>query len=232
MMKAVSSRTTVKRLPKRGNYDPAVIHAILDEGLVCHVGFVVDGAPFVIPMVYARDGERLILHGSNASRLMRIGATEVELCVTVTLLDGLVLARSAFNHSMNYRSAVVFGRATAITDTAEKRLALDRIVEHVARGRTAEARAANDRELGATTVLSMPLAEASAKIRTGGVGDDEEDYTLPVWAGVLPLRVVADLPIADERLAEGVSVPEYVRDYRRPGGKRLSLHEATASTEA
>lgn len=215
-MKAVSSRSAVKRLPKRGNYDPAVIHAILDEGLVCHVGFVVDGAPFVIPMVYARDGERLILHGSNASRLMRIGSTGVELCVTVTLLDGLVLARSAFNHSMNYRSAVVFGRATAIVDAAEKRRALDCIVEHVARGRAAEARAANDRELGATTVLAMPLDEASAKIRTGGVVDEEEDYALPVWAGVLPLRVVAGVPVSDERLVDGIAIPDSVRDYTRP----------------
>ena len=214
-MKASSSRSTVKRLPKRGNYDPAVIHAILDEGLVCHVGFLVDGAPFVIPMVYARAGERLILHGSNASRLMRTGATGVELCVTVTLLDGLVLARSAFNHSMNYRSAVVFGRATAISDLAQKRLALDRIVEHVVPGRTAEARAANDRELGATTVLTMPLDEASAKIRSGGVIDDEEDYALPIWAGVLPLRVTPGLPVPDERLAQGVAVPEAVRDYER-----------------
>jgi nitroimidazol reductase NimA-like FMN-containing flavoprotein (pyridoxamine 5'-phosphate oxidase superfamily) len=160
-MKPASSRATVKRLPKRGNYESAVIHAILDEGLLCHVGFV-------------------------------------------------------FNHSMNYRSAVVFGRATAIVDPAEKRRALDRIVEHVAPGRAAEARAANDRELGATTVLAMPLDEASAKIRTGGVVDDEEDYALAVWAGVLPLRIVADRPIPDERLAESISVPESIRDYRRP----------------
>jgi nitroimidazol reductase NimA-like FMN-containing flavoprotein (pyridoxamine 5'-phosphate oxidase superfamily) len=196
--------------------------------LLCHVGFVVDGAPFVIPMVYARDGERLILHGSNASRLMRIGATGVELCVTVTLLDGLVLARSAFNHSMNYRSAVVFGRATVITDVAQKRLALDRLVEHVVPGRTAEARAANDRELGATTVLTMPLDEASAKIRTGGVVDDDEDYALPVWAGVLPLRSTFGPPLPDERLAQNVAVPEAVRDYARPAVTNVAAGDASA----
>jgi nitroimidazol reductase NimA-like FMN-containing flavoprotein (pyridoxamine 5'-phosphate oxidase superfamily) len=209
-----TDRTTVRRLPKRGSYDRDLVYAILDEAYICHVGFVVDGKPVVIPTIHWREGDRLYLHGSGASRMLRTLRDGVEACVTVTLLDGLVLARSAFHHSMNYRSAVVFGRATEVTGE-EKRLALTALVEHVCRGRSAEARGPNEVELNQTLVLSLPIEEASAKVRTGGPIDDEEDYALPIWAGVLPLRVVPQEPVADDRLPAGVPVPDYVKRYSR-----------------
>ncbi|HSP14714.1 MAG TPA: pyridoxamine 5'-phosphate oxidase family protein [Thermoanaerobaculia bacterium] len=208
-------RTTVRRLPKRGHYDIGTIRAIVDEALICHVAFVVDGAPVVIPTIHTRVGDRLYFHGSGASRMLRSLRDGVEACVCVTLLDGLVLARSAFHHSMNYRSVVVFGTATEVTDRQEKVRVLDALVEHVVPGRSSDVRKPNEAELKQTLVLSLPIAEASAKIRTGGPVDDEEDYAMPVWAGVLPLGLTPQEPVADERLIEGIAVPRYVRSYRR-----------------
>lgn len=210
-----TDRTTVKRLPKRGNYDRDTIHAILDEALICHVGFVVDGAPVVIPTIHTRIDDTLYFHGSAASRMLRSLRDGVEACVCVTLLDGLVLARSAFHHSMNYRSAVVFGTATEVVDREEKLRVLDAIVEHVARGRSRDVRKPTEPELKQTLVLALPINEASAKIRTGPPIDDDEDYALPIWAGVLPLKLTPQAPLADDRLLAGVSEPEYVTKYRR-----------------
>ncbi|HEY0141945.1 MAG TPA: pyridoxamine 5'-phosphate oxidase family protein [Thermoanaerobaculia bacterium] len=201
-------RTTVKRLPKRAHYDRGLIHSILDEALIAHVGFIVEGAPVVIPTIHWRHEETLYLHGSAASRMLRSLRDGVEACVTVTLLDALVLARSAFHHSMNYRSVVIFGTARAVTDDAEKRLALDSLVEHVVRGRSAEVRPANAIEMKATLVLALPIEEASAKVRTGGAVDDEEDYALPVWAGVVPARLTFGDPIRDER--SDAELPHYL----------------------
>jgi uncharacterized protein len=210
-------RTTVRRLPNRGQYDRETIAAILDEGLVCHVGFVVDGQPFVIPTIYARRGDRLLVHGSAVSRMLKTVAGGVPVCVTVTLLDGLVLARSVFNHSMNYRSVVVLGKATVV-EGEEKVAALERIAEHVAPGRWKEARGPSPTELRATLVLSLPLDEASAKVRMGPPEDEDEDYALPHWAGVLPLALAASNPVPDPRLPPGTSVPPSVRGWRRPRG--------------
>ena len=209
----MTERTRVRRLPKRGQYDAATIHAIVDEALICHVGFVVDGAPVVIPTIHWRDGDTLYFHGSAASRMLRSLKNGVEACVTVTLLDGLVLARSAFHHSMNYRSVVVFGTAREVVDEDEKVRALEALVEHVVRGRSREIRQPTDKELRQTLVLAMPLEEASAKIRTGGPVDDDEDYALPMWAGVLPLALTPGEPIADTGVT--ADVPEYVKTYVR-----------------
>jgi uncharacterized protein len=213
----MTERTRVRRLPARGAYDAETIHAILDEALICHVGFVADGAPVVIPTIHWRDGTRLYLHGSAASRMLRSLREGIDVCVTVTLLDGLVLARSTFHHSMNYRSVVVFGKAREVTEEQEKVRALEALVEHVMRGRSADARGPNAKELRQTLVLSLPIEEASAKIRTGGPIDDEEDYAMPIWAGVLPLRMTAGEPITDPR-CESKRVPEYVTAYRRGKG--------------
>ena len=193
-----SQRAQVRRLPDRAAYDRETIHAILDEGLVCHVGFVSEGQPHVIPMSYGRDGDRLLLHGSAASRLMRGLEAGWPVCLTVTLLDGLVLARSAFHHSLNFRSVVMFGRATPVDDPAAKSAALRAISEHVIPGRWEEVRPPNARELAATAVLEVPIEEASAKIRTGPPRDDLEDLSLPVWAGVLPLETIPGEPMPDE----------------------------------
>ncbi|MGA9767832.1 MAG: pyridoxamine 5'-phosphate oxidase family protein [Blastocatellia bacterium] len=217
---AQTERTTLKRLPARAEYDRARVYEILDEAFICHVGFVVDGQPFVIPTGYARMGDRLYIHGSAASRMLRAIGQGIEVCVTVTLLDGLVLARSAFHHSVNYRSVVVFGRATVVEAAEEKMEALRAFTEHVVPGRWAEVRWPNESEMKATTVLSLLLAEASAKIRTGPPIDDEEDHEIDVWAGVLPLRLVADDAIRDERLRSGIGLPDYVRQYRRPADDR------------
>lgn len=210
-----TERTKLKRLPKRGVYDHDAVHGILDEGLICHVGFAVDGRPFVIPTGYARVENQLYIHGSQASRMLRTLAEGVDVCVTVTLLDGLVLARSAFHHSMNYRSAVIFGRAKIVDDEDEKNAALLAFSEHVIVGRWAEVREPTKQELKATTVLSLELTEVSAKVRTGPPIDDEEDYALAVWAGVVPLRLTPGNPIKDPRLPEDIEVPAYVRDYKR-----------------
>ena len=212
---APSERATVRRLPERGSYERALADAILDEGLVAHVGLAGEHGPVVIPMLYARAGDRLLLHGSPASRLLRTAAAGVDVCVTVTLVDGLVLARSAFHHSMNYRSVVVFGTATRIDDLDERRLALDVLVEAIVRGRTADARPANDKELRGTSVVSVPLSDFSVKVRAGGVVDEPEDYGLDVWAGVLPLAVAPGAPIPDEALPADRAVPSYVTGYPR-----------------
>ncbi|HEX6086479.1 MAG TPA: pyridoxamine 5'-phosphate oxidase family protein [Thermoanaerobaculia bacterium] len=203
----MTDRTKVRRLAKRGSYDRETIHAILDEALVCHVGFVVDGAPVVIPTIHWREGDTLYVHGSAASRMLRSLKGGVDACVTVTLVDGLVLARSAFHHSMNYRSVVVFGKAREVTD-GEKISALEGLVEHVMKGRSRDVRQPNEIELKQTLVLALPLEEASAKIRTGGPVDDEEDYALPVWAGVVPLKLTRGEPIADQGVS--VPLPEYL----------------------
>jgi nitroimidazol reductase NimA-like FMN-containing flavoprotein (pyridoxamine 5'-phosphate oxidase superfamily) len=198
---AVTERTRVRRLPKRASYDVDTIHAILDEALICHAGFAVDGKPVVIPTIHWRDGDRLYVHGSQASHMLRNLRNGIDACVTVTLLDGLVMARSAFHHSMNYRSVVIFGTAVEVTDREEKLRALERLVEHIAPGRSLEVRPPNESELRQTMVLSLPISEASAKIRTGGPVDDEEDYALPVWAGVIPLTLMRGEPIRDGELS-------------------------------
>ena len=210
-----TDRTKLKRLPKRGHFDRETVYGILDEGFICHVGFAPEGQPFVIPTGYARVGDKLYIHGSQASRMLRKLSGGLDACVTVTIIDGLVLARSAFHHSMNYRSVVVFGRATIVEDPEEKIEALVALSEHFIRGRWAEVREPTEQELKATTVLSLPLVEASAKIRTGPPLDDEEDYAMNVWAGVIPLKLEAGEPIKDPRLPEGIEVPEYARGYKR-----------------
>jgi len=210
-----TARTQVHRVPQRGHYDPAIIHSILDEALICHVGFTIEDQPFVIPTTYGRVGDRLYLHGSPASRMLRSLQTGLEVCVTVTLLDGLVLARSTFHHSMNYRSVVIFGQATVVTDASEKMEALQAFTEHVVPGRWQDARPPNPKELKSTLVLALPLNEASAKIRTGPPIDDEVDYALPVWAGEIPLSLSAQPPINDPKLMPGIQTPAYVRSYRR-----------------
>ena len=210
-----TERTKLKRLPKRGHFDRETVYGILDEGFICHVGFAPQGQPFVIPTGYARDGDKLYIHGSQASRMLRTLSTGVDVCVTVTIIDGLVLARSAFHHSMNYRSVVIFGRATLVEDPEEKMAALLALSEHIIRGRWAEVREPTELEMKQTTVLSLPLVEASAKVRTGPPLDDEEDYAMDVWAGVIPLRLVAGEPIKDPRLPENIEAPEYARRYKR-----------------
>jgi uncharacterized protein len=208
-------RTRVIREAERGVYDREVAYRILDEGFLCHVGFVVDGQPFVIPTSYGRKGESLYIHGSAASRMLRQMKDGVPVCITVTLLDGLVLARSVFNHSMNYRSVVIFGKATLVDDTEEKLEALRLLSEHIIPGRWDDARQPNERELKATSVLRVPIEEFSAKVRIGPPIDDEEDYSFPTWAGVVPLEMTVDTPIDDARLDTKHKVPEYVRSYTR-----------------
>ena len=213
---ARTPRTQVRRLPDRGAYDRQTAYAILDEGLVCQMGFVHDGQPYVIPTGYGRDGDFLYLHGSAASRMLRTLETGVPVCVTVTLLDGLVLARSAFHHSMNYRSVVILGRAEKVGENGEKLRALRAIVDHILPGRWEEVRPPNAKELLATSVLRIPLEEASAKIRTGPPVDDDEDMGLPCWAGVIPMALVAGAPLADPALEPGITAGAAVQSYRRP----------------
>lgn len=210
-----TTRTKLKRIPKRGNFERETIYKILDEAFICHVGFAVDNQPFVIPTSFARIDDRLMIHGSAASRMMRSLSEEIDVCVTVTLIDGLVLARSAFHHSMNYRSVVVFGKAKVVEDENEKFDALRAFTEHIVPNRWSEIRPPTKNELKGTTVLSLPLTEASAKIRTGNPVDDEEDYALEVWAGVLPLNLTTGVPINDERLKSGISIPQNVLNYTR-----------------
>jgi uncharacterized protein len=208
-----TQRTSLRRLPERARYDSETVHSVLDEGFICHVAFVVDGQPYALPTGYARIGETLYLHGSTGSRLgLRPG---MDVCVTVTLLDGIVLARSAFHHSFQYRSVMVLGRTELVTDPAEKDAALTALVEHFMPGRSADARAGSRRELSATAVLAVPLEEVSAKVRTGDPKDDEEDYALPVWAGILPLELKPGDPVPDSRLDPGIAVPPYVKDWHR-----------------
>ena len=208
-----TTRTQVKRMSKRGSYDLKTVCSILDAGLICHIGFVVEGQPFVIPTAYGRSDNQLFIHGSPASRLLRSLQQGIELCVTVTLLDGLVLARSAMHHSMNYRSVVLFGTAELVSNQDEKMKALYAFTEHVVPGRWAETRQPNEQELKATTVLALPINEASAKIRTGPPVDDAADYTLPYWAGVIPLRMNAGKPIVDPKLSNGITVPNHIEQY-------------------
>jgi uncharacterized protein len=212
---APTPRTRVVREPQRAVYDRNLVNRILDEGFICHVGFAVDGQPFVIPTSYGRHEDVLYIHGSAASRMLRNVSGGIPMCVTVTLIDGLVLARSIFNHSMNYRSVVVLGRGTAIDDREEKVTALRLLSEHIVPGRWSEVRQPNEKELKATTILRVPIQEFSAKVREGPVIDDEEDYAFPVWAGVLPLNLVTGDPINDSRLAEKVAVPDYIKNYSR-----------------
>jgi uncharacterized protein len=210
-----TERTKLKRLPKRGHFDRETVYGILDEGFICHVGFAPEGQPFVIPTGYARVDDKLYIHGSAASRMLRTLSGGVDACVTVTILDGLVLARSAFHHSMNYRSVVIFGCATLVDDRDEKTAALIALSEHIIRGRWADVREPTEQEMKATIVLTLPLDEASAKIRTGPPLDDEEDYALPIWAGVIPLRLEAGTPIDDPQLVTGIEAPEYTKNYKR-----------------
>lgn len=211
--KRPAPRQQVKRIRERASYEPATVHAILDAGFLAHVGFVVEGQPFVIPMLYARDGDTLLLHGSVASRLQQTLAGGIECCASVTHVDGLVLARSHFHHSVNYRSVVVFGRAHALTDAAAKAAALMRFVDAMIPGRAADARAADAQELAATSVLVMQIADASAKVRAHGVKDHPDDLALPVWAGVVPLRAAYDTPVPEpDNLV--ANVPAYLEKLR------------------
>jgi nitroimidazol reductase NimA-like FMN-containing flavoprotein (pyridoxamine 5'-phosphate oxidase superfamily) len=210
-----SPRTRVVREPDRAVYDRETVYRILDEGFLCHAGFVVDGQPFVIPTSYGRKDASLYIHGSAASRMLRQFKEGVPVCITVTLLEGLVLARSIFNHSMNYRSVVILGKATLVDDPAEKLSALRILSEHILPGRWDDSRQPNERELKATSVLHVPIEEFSAKVRQGPAIDDEEDYSFPTWAGVVPLEMVAGKPIDDARLLPGKEVPAYINPYSR-----------------
>ncbi|MGW7279615.1 pyridoxamine 5'-phosphate oxidase family protein [Streptomyces sp. NPDC054844] len=208
-----TDRTVPTRSPDRASYDKELVHAILDEGYVCHLGFVRDGAPVVLPTLYGRVGDRLYVHGSTGSRPLRMtGAADpgLPVCLTVTHVDALVLARSAFHHSINYRSVVVHGTAYEVTDPEERRTALDALVDHVVPGRSADSRPANKKELAATAVIRLDLDEVSAKLRTGGVNDEPEDLDLPHWAGLVPLRKGYDTPVADPGLDAGTTLPDYL----------------------
>jgi len=208
-------RTRLVREADRAVYDRETAYRILDEGFLCHVGFVADGQPFVIPTSYGRKDDSLYIHGSAASRMLRQLKESVPVCVTVTLLEGLVLARSIFNHSMNYRSVVVLGKATLVDDPAEKLDALRLLSEHIIPGRWADSRQPNERELKATSVLRLPIEEFSAKVRLGPPIDDEDDYSFPTWAGVVPVEMVVGEPMDDARLQPGQIAPKYLRNYTR-----------------
>jgi uncharacterized protein len=212
-----TARTRVRRLPERGAYDRATIDGIVDEALFCHVGFVVDWQPYVIPTIHARAGDRLYLHGSAASRMLRTVSEGIPVCVTVTIPDGLVLARSAFHHSINYRSVVILGTAAEVTRLDERLHALEALSEHVTPGRWADVRPPNESELRQTRIVSIAIDEASAKIRSGGPKDDDEDLALPVWSGVLPLRLVARAPVADDHVPTDALVPDYLGHHRLSG---------------
>jgi uncharacterized protein len=209
----LTKRTELRRIPSRGSHDWNTISRILDAGFLAHVGFCVDGQPFVIPTLYGRDGKALYLHGSSASRMLDKLETGIPACVTVTLVDGLVLARSAFHHSMNYRSVVAFGTARKIGDPEQKIKSVHVISEHLIAGRWKDVRGPSDKELKATTVLEFSIEEASSKVRSGPPLDDESDYGLSVWAGVLPLQIKSGSAVPDDRLVDGVRLPEYVQGY-------------------
>ena len=218
MSSAPSERTRVHRHPERGDYDRLTINEILDEALICHVALVgPDGDPRVIPTIHARNGNTLYIHGSQASRTLRAIRAGAKVCIETTILDGLVLARSTFNHSMNYRSVVVFGTPREVTDPDEMELAQRILVEHVVPGRNADVRMPTQKELNETAIFAITLDEASAKVRTGGPGDPAEDLELPVWAGVLPLRLTPGEPDTDEHVPPGIATPDYITVYRRPG---------------
>jgi nitroimidazol reductase NimA-like FMN-containing flavoprotein (pyridoxamine 5'-phosphate oxidase superfamily) len=216
-----SERVRLRRKRERGSYERSVIDEILDEALIAHLGIVdADGQPFVIPTLHARSGDVVYCHGSSASRTLQALAAGAPACLTVSLIDGLVLARAAMHHSANYRSAMLIGRAHTVEDEEEKRAALRAVVEHIVPGRSDDVRGPTENELKATSVVAMSIEEASAKVRSGGPADDEEDYALPTWAGVIPLRTQPLAPEADSRLAAGVEAPDYVSAYRRPGSPR------------
>ncbi len=210
-----SKKTRVNRLPKRGHYDRETIYQILDEALICHVGFAEGGQPFVIPINFARVDDTIILHGAKASRLLKHIEAGNPICVEATIVDGLALARSVFNSSVNYRSVVLFGTGRLVTDEAEKMSALEAVVDHLIPGRWQEARLPTPKEMNATSVVSIQIDEASAKVRLGPPGDDEADYALPIWAGVLPMREMPLAPVRDEVLPAEISTPDYVTNYRR-----------------
>jgi nitroimidazol reductase NimA-like FMN-containing flavoprotein (pyridoxamine 5'-phosphate oxidase superfamily) len=212
---SITDRNRVRRRSQRGNYDRETVHAILDEARVCHVGFLVDEQPYVIPTIHARIGDALYFHGSAANRMMTTLAAGGRACVTVTLIDGLVLARSAFHHSMEYRSVVVFGTARAVTDHDEKLEALEHVVEKIMPGRWADTRPPSDAEMKSTLVIAIAMEEASAKLRKAGVVDEEEDYALPHWAGVIPLSLQPGEAVSDPRLAADIDVPAYVERWIR-----------------
>jgi uncharacterized protein len=213
---SAGERTRVRRHPERAVDEPGAVAAILDEALVCHVGFVADGQPYVIPTIHARVGDTLYFHGSPASRMLRTLDDGVDVCVTATLVDGIVLARSVFHHSLNYRSAVVFGRAREVVDPEEKLAALEAVVEHVVRGRSADARPPSEKELATTLVLALPIDESSAKVRSGPPKDAADDLELPVWAGVVPVTLAPGEPEPDEHVPPGLEPPAYARAYTRP----------------
>jgi nitroimidazol reductase NimA-like FMN-containing flavoprotein (pyridoxamine 5'-phosphate oxidase superfamily) len=210
-----TEKNRIKRLPKRGHYDRETIYRILDEALICHVGFVEEGQPYVIPTNFARVEDSLILHGAKASRLLKHVEAGHPVCVEATIVDGLVLARSVFHHSINYRSVVLFGKGRPVEDEVEKLSALKAVTEHILPGRWQEARLPNSKELNATRVVAIQIDEASAKVRMGPPVDEEEDYGLPVWAGVLPLLEQAQPPVRDERLTDELPLPDYVANYSR-----------------
>lgn len=210
-----TAKTRIKRLPKRGHYDRETIYRILDEALICHVAFSDNGQPFVIPINFARVDDTIVLHGAKASRLLKHIADGNPVCIEATVVDGLVLARSVFHHSVNYRSVVLFGTGKSIEDQREKLAALEAVTEHMIPGRWREARLPNRKELNATRVVSINVEEASAKVRVGPPIDDPEDYSLPVWAGILPLQEMPLSPIRDELQTKAVPLPEYVATYSR-----------------
>lgn len=210
-----TDRTKIVRESVRAVYDRAAIYKILDEAFTCHVGFATDGQPFVIPTMFARVGDFIYFHGSAASRMLRGASSGLPVCITVTVSDGLVLARSVFNHSMNYRSVVALGTAALLDDPAQKLEALRAFTEKLIPGRWNDARQPNERELKATSILKLPLIEVSAKVRTGDVEDDADDYALKVWAGVIPLRLVADAPIRDSRCDAAIPMPDYISNFKR-----------------
>jgi uncharacterized protein len=212
---APTDRTRVVREPQRGIYDRDAIYAILDEAFICHVGFAADGQPFVLPTMFARVGDAIYFHGSAASRMLRGLAGGLPVCVTATLADGIVLARSVFNHSMNYRSVVLLGNAQLVEEPGEKLDALHAFTEKILPGRWREARVPNDKELKATSILRLPITEASAKVRTGPPEDDSEDYALKIWAGVIPLRITQGEPERDHRCDPSIALPQYLRDWRK-----------------
>lgn len=211
---APTPRTKVKRKPERGHYDRATVHAILDAGLICHVGYVLDGQPYATPTAYWREGEHVYWHGSSASRMLKALKTGIPACLTVAHLDGLVLARSGFHHSLNYRSVMILGVARPVEGSTAKTEALRAFMERIAPGRWDEVRAPTKQELKATTVMYMPIEEVSAKVRPGGCIDDEEDYALDCWAGVLPIKTAIGAPIPDGRLKPGIPTPAYLKTFR------------------
>ena len=210
-----SDRNKVRRLPQRGHYDKDTVYAIVDEALICHAGFVVDGQPFVIPTIHVRIGDTIYLHGAVANRMLSHLKAGNDVCLTMTLIDGIVFARSVFHHSMNYRSAVLFGKGRVIEGYDEKWKVFEALTEHIAKGRWNDARKPTEQETNITTIIAIDIESASAKIRTGPAKDDEEDYSLPIWAGVMPVSMKFGEPVRDERLPETVSLPTYLKEYRR-----------------